>query len=84
MILEEVASVLNMHLSRIGTWSWPEEGVAVEMRRALNGKYRFFMDEELLLVSFLSMTLASGYPYQLSLGSLHTPHRAFVERAIQK
>jgi hypothetical protein len=55
MILEEVASVLNMHLNRIDTWSWPEEGVAVEMRRALNGKYRFFMDEELLLVIFFGI-----------------------------
>ena len=52
-ILQEVASVLNMHLSRVGTWRWPEEGVAVEMRRALNGKYRFFMDEEILLALFL-------------------------------
>jgi hypothetical protein len=52
-VLQEVASVLNMHLSRIGTWRWPEEGVVVEMRRALNGKYRFFMDEEILLALFL-------------------------------
>lgn len=54
-VLEEVASVLNMHLSRIGSWQWtPKEGVAIEMRRALNGKYRFFLDEELLQALFVS------------------------------
>lgn len=48
-ILEEVTSVLNMHLSRIGSWRWtPKEGVPIEMRRALNGKYRFYLDEEIL------------------------------------
>jgi hypothetical protein len=52
-ILEEVASVLNMHLSRIGSWAWPQEGVPLEMRRALNGKYRFFYDPELLLALFV-------------------------------
>jgi hypothetical protein len=51
LILEEVASVLNMQLSRISSWSWPEEGIEVEMRRALNGKFRFFLDYEILLVS---------------------------------
>jgi hypothetical protein len=40
-----------MQLSRIATWSWPKEGVLVEMRRALNGKFRFFADESVLLVS---------------------------------
>jgi hypothetical protein len=52
-ILEEVASVLNMHLSRIGSWAWPQEGVPLEMRRALNGKYRFFYDPGLLLALFV-------------------------------
>lgn len=40
VILEEVASVLNMQLASLDTWSWPEEGVYVEMRRHLSGKYR--------------------------------------------
>jgi hypothetical protein len=44
-----------MYLGRIGSWSWPDEGIALEMRRALNGKYRFFLDEELLLVSLVSL-----------------------------
>lgn len=39
-VLDEVASVLNMRLASLDTWSWPAEGVLVEMRRHLNGKYR--------------------------------------------
>ncbi len=38
-LLTELASVLTMRLASIGTWSWPAEGVAVQMRRHLNGKY---------------------------------------------
>lgn len=40
VIIEEVTSVLNMQLARLDKWDWPEEGVAVEMRRHLSGKYR--------------------------------------------
>lgn len=39
-VVNEVASVLNMRMASIETWSWPEEGVVVEFRRHLNGKYR--------------------------------------------
>jgi hypothetical protein len=37
-LLTELASVLTMRLASIGTWSWPAEGVPVQMRH-LNGKY---------------------------------------------
>lgn len=52
-ILKEVADVLNMHLASLSSWSWPAEGVTIEMRRYLNGKYRNFMEEELLQSLFL-------------------------------
>ncbi|KAE9400504.1 hypothetical protein BT96DRAFT_975354 [Gymnopus androsaceus JB14] len=39
IVLKEVASVLGMQLARLDTWEWPEEGVFVEMRRHLSGKY---------------------------------------------
>ena len=39
-VLTELASVLTMRLASIDTWSWPAEGVPVQMRRHLNGKYR--------------------------------------------
>ncbi|GFF95695.1 hypothetical protein IFM53868_08155 [Aspergillus udagawae] len=47
-VAQEVADVLNMRLASLDSWNWPEEGIPVEMRRQLNGKYRVFMDEDLL------------------------------------
>ena len=40
-VLDEVASVLNMRMASLDSWSWPKEGIVVEFRRHLNGKYRF-------------------------------------------
>ena len=39
-IISEVASVLNMRMAGLDTWSWPAEGILVHFRRHLNGKYR--------------------------------------------
>ncbi|KAF7597583.1 hypothetical protein BBP40_000061 [Aspergillus hancockii] len=47
-VAQEVADVLNMRLASLESWGWPTEGIPVEMRRQLNGKYRVFMDEDLL------------------------------------
>ncbi|PYH79145.1 hypothetical protein BO82DRAFT_356738 [Aspergillus uvarum CBS 121591] len=47
-VAQEVADVLNMRLGALDTWAWSGEGIPVEMRRQLNGKYRVFMDEDLL------------------------------------
>ncbi|KKK21199.1 hypothetical protein ARAM_006854 [Aspergillus rambellii] len=47
-VAQEVADVLNMRLASLDSWCWPEEGIPVEMRRQLNGKYRVFMDEDVL------------------------------------
>lgn len=47
-VTREVADVLNMRLASLANWSWPDEGLPLEMRRQLNGKYRVFMDEDLL------------------------------------
>ncbi|KAF9451302.1 hypothetical protein P691DRAFT_787487 [Macrolepiota fuliginosa MF-IS2] len=48
MILGELVDVLKMRLSSIDTWAWPAEGLLVEMRRYLNGKYRAFTDPDLV------------------------------------
>jgi hypothetical protein len=40
MVLTELASVLNMRMANLRSWSWPKEGILVEFRRHLNGKYR--------------------------------------------
>ncbi|KAG0593263.1 hypothetical protein KC19_1G316800 [Ceratodon purpureus] len=57
-VLAEVTDVLNMHLASLTSWSWIPDGgaddaIPVEMRRQLNGKYRVFMDEEILQAIFL-------------------------------
>jgi hypothetical protein len=52
-VLDEVVSVLNMRLASLVSWSWPEAGLCMEMRRHLNGKYRAFTDPEILDALFL-------------------------------
>lgn len=50
-VLSEICDVLNMRLMSLSTWSWStDEGDALplEMRKQLNGKYRVFMDEDVL------------------------------------
>ncbi|KNG83288.1 hypothetical protein ANOM_008786 [Aspergillus nomiae NRRL 13137] len=47
-VAQEVADVLNMRLAALDSWQWPSEGLPLEMRRQLNGKYRVFQDEDLL------------------------------------
>ncbi|KAF8153979.1 hypothetical protein B0H34DRAFT_72720 [Crassisporium funariophilum] len=47
-VLDEVASVLNMRMAGLDSWAWPKEGILVEMRRHLNGKYRAFTDPEII------------------------------------
>lgn len=48
VVLAEVADVLNMRMSSLDTWNWGNEGTPVEIRRQLNGRYRFYPDEDLL------------------------------------
>ncbi|EED21555.1 conserved hypothetical protein [Talaromyces stipitatus ATCC 10500] len=47
-VAQEVADVLNLRFAALDRWNWSPEGVPVEMRRQLNGKYRVFMDEDLI------------------------------------
>ncbi|KIW99493.1 uncharacterized protein Z518_11232 [Rhinocladiella mackenziei CBS 650.93] len=50
VVLQEVADVLNMRFSSLETWKWTtiHGAIPVEQRRQLNGKYRVFMDEDVL------------------------------------
>ncbi|KFY12559.1 hypothetical protein V492_03810 [Pseudogymnoascus sp. VKM F-4246] len=52
-VLQELADVLNMRMRNLDTWSWGAEGTPVEQRRQLNGRYRFYHDEDLLQAMFL-------------------------------
>ena len=54
VVLTEIADVLNMRFVDLESWSWDaEEGIPVEPRRQLNGKYRVVMDEDILQSIFL-------------------------------
>ena len=48
LIRQEIADVLNMQIDALGSWSWGPDAVPVIVRRALNGKYRVYADEELI------------------------------------
>lgn len=52
-VTQEVVDVLNMRLASLDSWDWGVDGIPIEMRRQLNGKYRVFMDEDLLDGLFL-------------------------------
>lgn len=47
VVLGEIADVLNMRLASRDSWCWGE-ALVVEPRRCLNGRYRFYPDEDLL------------------------------------
>ncbi|EJD41257.1 hypothetical protein AURDEDRAFT_186615 [Auricularia subglabra TFB-10046 SS5] len=48
VIVQEIATVLNMQMAGLGEWDWPEDGVPMDMRRHLSGKYRAYMDSEII------------------------------------
>lgn len=47
-VAQEVADVLNLRFASLDRWDWASSGIPVEMRRHLNGKYRVFMDGDLI------------------------------------
>ncbi|KAJ5301344.1 hypothetical protein N7508_006207 [Penicillium antarcticum] len=58
-VAQEVADVLNMRIASLDSWAWDGNGIPIEMRRQLSGKYRVFMDEDLLdalLLQYLGTT----------------------------
>lgn len=40
-VLQEIASVLNMRLANLESWSWPKEDIPVEIRRHMNDKFGY-------------------------------------------
>lgn len=54
VVLSEIGDVLNMRFADLESWTWDaDEGIPVEPRRQLNGKYRVVMDEDILQSIFL-------------------------------
>ncbi|KAI4131894.1 MAG: hypothetical protein LQ341_006325 [Variospora aurantia] len=61
LVLGEMVDVLNIQIDDLDQWSWEDEPVSVDLRRQLNGKYRVYMDEELLqalLIHFIGVRWA--------------------------
>lgn len=54
-VLDEIADVLNMRFADFDNWSWEagEGGIPVLPRPQLNGKYRIWMDEDVLQAIFI-------------------------------
>ncbi|KXG53372.1 reverse transcriptase [Penicillium griseofulvum] len=55
VVLNEIADVLNMRYADLRNWDWhaDSEGVPVIPRQELNGKYRIWMDDDVLETIFL-------------------------------
>ncbi|OOQ82230.1 hypothetical protein PEBR_39790 [Penicillium brasilianum] len=55
VVLNEIADVLNMRYADLGSWDWHAdgEGVPVLPRQQLNGKYRIWMDDDVLETIFV-------------------------------
>ncbi|OLN96267.1 hypothetical protein CCHL11_04489 [Colletotrichum chlorophyti] len=55
VVLREIADVLNMRFAEIENWEWDagEEGIPLLPRQQLNGKYRIWMDEDVLQAIFI-------------------------------
>ncbi|KAJ8132448.1 hypothetical protein O1611_g1177 [Lasiodiplodia mahajangana] len=55
VVLDEIADVLNLRIADFDNWSWEagEQGIPVLPRQQLNGKYRIWMDEDVLQAIFI-------------------------------
>lgn len=55
VVLNEIADVLNMRYADLRNWDWhaDSEGVPVLPRQQLNGKYRIWMDDDVLETIFV-------------------------------
>ena len=52
-VLQEIAGVLNLRLANLESWSWPKDGLPVEIRRHMNNEFGYAF----LCNSFLSRNL---------------------------
>lgn len=54
LVLGEIADVLNMRFGDLESWTWDADGgIPVMPRQQLNGKYRIWMDEDVLQAIFI-------------------------------
>mmetsp|Transcript_16578 Transcript_16578/g.28743 ORF Transcript_16578/g.28743 Transcript_16578/m.28743 type:complete len:819 (-) Transcript_16578:463-2919(-) len=53
VVVTELASLLTSRLRGFKTWAWPGNGVLLQVRRAIAGKYRAFLDLDIPTALFL-------------------------------
>ncbi|CAO3675124.1 unnamed protein product [Umbelopsis ramanniana] len=51
--LQDLATLLSSRLKAVKYWNWPEKGVYVDVRRSMAGRYRAFLDEDIITALFL-------------------------------
>ncbi|GAB7343354.1 hypothetical protein MBLNU457_1398t1 [Dothideomycetes sp. NU457] len=72
-VLDEMVDVLNMDLSALEHWTWEPAPISVTQRRQINGKYRFYMDEEIHQALLLQYV---GSCFSIRLKQVFTTFRA--------
>lgn len=61
VILAELADVVRSELEAVDDWDWENQPLPLHVRRHINGKYRFYMDEEIIeaiLIQLIGMAWA--------------------------
>jgi hypothetical protein len=51
--LQDLATLLSSRIKAVKYWNWPEKGVYVDVRRSIAGRYRAFLDEDIITALFL-------------------------------
>ncbi|TYZ60948.1 hypothetical protein PybrP1_008689 [[Pythium] brassicae (nom. inval.)] len=65
----ELAHVLTIQLSNLHEFQWPADGVAVELKRGMNGRFRCFLQEDALtalLFQYVGLAWAVAVKAELS------------------
>lgn len=66
VILSELEDVIRSELETIDDWDWENQPLVLHVRRHINGKYRFYMDEEIIeaiLLQLIGMAWAKKIRY---------------------
>ncbi|CAO3675127.1 unnamed protein product [Umbelopsis ramanniana] len=51
--LQDLAALLSSQLKEVNYWNWPEQGVYVNVRQSMAGRYQAFLDEDIITALFL-------------------------------
>lgn len=76
-VLKEVADVLSMRFKSLELWQYTTDNgaITVEQRRQLNGKYRFYLDEDVLDALFIhAIGMKWAVEIRAALNALQSSH----------